>query len=59
MDVAVVKLGVGNTASVLYALERLVRARLTDDPNIIAEAPRLILPGVARPLRNGASKHWD
>jgi imidazole glycerol-phosphate synthase subunit HisH len=47
MDVAVVKLGVGNIASVLFALERLrASALLTDDPSVIAEAPRVILPGV-------------
>jgi len=52
MAVTVVKLGIGNTASVLYALERLgARATLTDDPAIIAESPRVILPGV------GAAAH--
>lgn len=39
MSVAVVKLGVGNTASVMFALERLnVRGVLTDDPAQIREA---------------------
>ncbi|MBL8538709.1 MAG: imidazole glycerol phosphate synthase subunit HisH [Hyphomonadaceae bacterium] len=52
MSVAVVKLGIGNTASVLFALERLgVRARLTDDAREIAESERVILPGV------GAAAH--
>jgi len=47
VSVAVVKLGVGNTASVMFALERLgADARLTADPAEIAEAERLILPGV-------------
>ncbi len=47
MSVAVVKLGVGNTASVMFALERLgVAAVLTDDPARIGEAERVILPGV-------------
>lgn len=47
MGVAVVKLGVGNTASVMFALERLgARAVLTDDATQIAEAERVILPGV-------------
>lgn len=47
MGVAVVKLGVGNTASVMFALERLgARAALTDDAAQIADAERLILPGV-------------
>lgn len=52
MSVAVVKLGVGNTASVMFALERLgVRAELIDDAARIAEAERVILPGV------GAAAH--
>lgn len=52
MDLAVVKLGVGNTASVMFALERLgVKAVLTDDPRIVAVAARVILPGV------GAAAH--
>jgi glutamine amidotransferase len=47
MAVTVVRLGVGNTASMLFALERLgVDARLTDDSQAIAEAERLIVPGV-------------
>jgi imidazole glycerol-phosphate synthase subunit HisH len=47
MTVAVVKIGVGNTASVMLALERLgADAVLTDDPSIIVEAERIILPGV-------------
>lgn len=47
MSVVVIKLGVGNTASVMFALERLgAAAVLTDDPARIAEAERLILPGV-------------
>jgi glutamine amidotransferase len=52
MSVAVVRLGVGNTASVMFALERLgADAVLTDDPARIVEAERLILPGV------GAAAH--
>lgn len=47
MSVAVIKLGVGNTASVMFALERLgAAAELTDDAARIAEAERVILPGV-------------
>jgi imidazole glycerol-phosphate synthase subunit HisH len=47
MSVAVIKLGVGNTASMLFALERLgARAVLTDDPARVADAERVILPGV-------------
>ncbi|HEY3815167.1 MAG TPA: imidazole glycerol phosphate synthase subunit HisH [Caulobacteraceae bacterium] len=48
MAVTVVKLGVGNTASMMFALERLgADARLTDDATAIAEAERLIVPGVS------------
>jgi glutamine amidotransferase len=51
-EVTVVKLGVGNTASVMFALERLgAKARLTDEPRAVEEAERLILPGV------GAAAH--
>lgn len=52
MSTAVVKLGVGNTASVMFALDRLgAPAVLTDDPTRIADAERIILPGV------GAAAH--
>ena len=52
MSTVVVKLGVGNTASVMFALERLnAPATLTDDPARIADAERIILPGV------GAAAH--
>lgn len=48
MEVAVVRLGVGNTASVVFALERAgARVVLTDDPKIVGEAERVVLPGVA------------
>lgn len=47
MTVAVIKLGVGNTASVMFALERLgAKVVLTDDVRIIGECERAILPGV-------------
>lgn len=47
-EVAVVRLGVGNTASVVFALERLgARPVLTDDPRAIGEAERVVLPGVS------------
>ncbi len=47
MSVAIVHLGAGNTASVLFALERLgADARITADPVEIAEAERIVLPGV-------------
>ena len=46
-SVTVVRLGVGNTASMMFALERLgADARLSSDPAEIAAAERLILPGV-------------
>ena len=52
MSVAVVKTGVGNTASVMFALERLgAKAVLTDEPRIIEAADRIVLPGV------GAAAH--
>jgi glutamine amidotransferase len=47
MSVAIIKLGVGNTASLLFALERLgARAEVTADPERVGEADRVILPGV-------------
>lgn len=47
MTTAVVKLGVGNTAAVMFALDRLgAPAVLTDDARVIADADRVILPGV-------------
>lgn len=52
MSVVVAKLGVGNTAAVMFAFERLgVSATLTDDATQIGEAERLVLPGV------GAAAH--
>jgi len=47
VSVTVVDCGASNTASMLFALDRLgVRALLTADPAAIAEAERIILPGV-------------
>jgi glutamine amidotransferase len=47
MSTVIVDLGVGNTASVAFALERLgARPRLSRVSTEIAEAERLILPGV-------------
>jgi len=47
VNVTVLAYGAGNTASVQFALERLgATVRLTDDPLAVAEAERLILPGV-------------
>lgn len=47
MTVAIIGYGAGNTASVQFALERLgCEAVITADPGVIAEAERVILPGV-------------
>jgi imidazole glycerol-phosphate synthase subunit HisH len=47
MTTAIVHLGAGNTASVQFALERLgADVRVTSDATQIAEAERLVLPGV-------------
>lgn len=47
MTVAIVHLGAGNTASVQFALERLgAEVVVTADPTVVAEAERVILPGV-------------
>lgn len=47
MTVAIVHLGAGNTASVQFALERLgAEVVVTADPTVIAEAERVVLPGV-------------
>lgn len=52
MTVAVIKIGVGNTASVMFALERLgADAVLTEDADRVADAERVVLPGV------GAAAH--
>ena len=48
-SVTVLSYGAGNVASVQFALERLGAAvRLTSDPADVAEAERLILPGVGQ-----------
>jgi len=45
--VTIVDYGSGNLRSVQKAFERLgAEARITDDPNVVAEADRLVLPGV-------------
>lgn len=47
MSVAIIGYGAGNTASVQFALERLgCEAVITADPDVIADAQRVILPGV-------------
>jgi glutamine amidotransferase len=46
MKVALIKYNAGNVQSVCYALERLgVEAELTDDPEKISKADRVIFPG--------------
>jgi glutamine amidotransferase len=46
MKVVLIKYNAGNVQSVLYALERLgVEAELTDDPEKIRSADRVIFPG--------------
>lgn len=45
--IAIVHLGAGNTASVQFALERLgADVVVTSDPAVIADAERIVLPGV-------------
>jgi glutamine amidotransferase len=47
MDVAIIKYNAGNIRSVDYALKRLgVNARVTDDPDWILSADKVIFPGV-------------
>lgn len=47
MKLAIVKYNAGNTASVLNALSRIgVTAEVTDDPSVLANADRVIFPGV-------------
>ena len=57
-EVAVIAYGAGNVASVQFALERLgATVRLTDDPSVIAEAERVILPGVGDVGRVAGQAH--
>ena len=45
--VTIIDYGSGNLRSVQKALERMgVEARITDDPNVVAESSHLVLPGV-------------
>lgn len=47
MNLAIIKYNAGNIQSVLYALERLgLVAEVTDDPERIRSADRIIFPGV-------------
>lgn len=45
--VTIIDYGSGNLRSVQKALERVgVEARIADDPNVVAESDRIVLPGV-------------
>ena len=47
MTLVVLDIGVGNTASMIWALERLGgRPVLSSDTAMVADAERLVLPGV-------------
>ncbi len=47
MKVAIIRYNAGNTQSVIYALERLgIEPIITDDPEILQSADRIIFPGV-------------
>lgn len=47
MNIVIVKYNAGNIQSVLYALERIgAEAKVTDDPQLIRAADRVIFPGV-------------
>ena len=47
MGVAIIKYNAGNIRSVDHALKRLgVNARITDDPETIQSAEKVIFPGV-------------
>src|SRR5688572_24327404 len=47
MQIVIIKYNAGNIQSVLYALERIhVQAVVTDDPNEIKSADKVIFPGV-------------
>ena len=47
MEAAIIKYNAGNIRSVDYALKRLgIEAVITDDPEVIRSADRVIFPGV-------------
>lgn len=47
MNIVIIKYNAGNIRSVLFALERLgVTAEVSDDPNVIRAADKIIFPGV-------------
>jgi len=47
MEIAIIKYNAGNVASVMYALDRIgQKYKLTDDPEEIKKADKVIFPGV-------------
>jgi len=47
MNIVIIKYNAGNIQSVLFALERIgVQATVTDDPDLISNADKVIFPGV-------------
>ncbi len=47
MKIVIIKYNAGNIRSVLFALERIgVEALVTDDPDLICTADKIIFPGV-------------
>jgi imidazole glycerol-phosphate synthase subunit HisH len=57
MTIAIVDYGVGNLASVKKALDRVgVQSVVTSDPDIVAHAERIILPGVGHFAATSALK---
>ncbi len=47
MKIVIIKYNAGNIRSVLFAMERIgVEAMVTDDPELIGTADRIIFPGV-------------
>jgi imidazole glycerol-phosphate synthase subunit HisH len=47
MKIVIIKYNAGNVQSVLFALERIhVKAQVTDDPELIGSADKVIFPGV-------------
>ncbi|HID07666.1 MAG TPA: imidazole glycerol phosphate synthase subunit HisH, partial [Armatimonadetes bacterium] len=47
VSITIIDYGVGNLRSVTKAFEKLgCQVTLTDNPNMVAEAHRLVLPGV-------------
>jgi len=47
MEIAIIKYNAGNTQSVIYGLNRLgIEPVLTDDPDILMKADKVIFPGV-------------